>query len=188
MPELGDRSSPAGDLRITHYSYVLPDCYCTELGVNVTGGVLSWAVDQLRLAGFEELEAGARRVRAELAQGRRDPRLAAPLFLPYLGDGERDDPALRAAFVGLSDRTRRDELAYAVLEGLAFAIAETVSVLRRGGLAARTSCGWAAAARGWPPSARSRPTRWARRWCTSHTTRRRSAWRCWRPPRSRLRR
>jgi xylulokinase len=63
----------------------------------------------------------------------RDPRAAAPLFLPYLGDGERDDPALRAGFVGLSDRHGRDELAYALLEGLAFGIAETLSVLQAGG-------------------------------------------------------
>ncbi|HYZ81000.1 MAG TPA: FGGY-family carbohydrate kinase, partial [Solirubrobacteraceae bacterium] len=62
-----------------------------------------------------------------------DPRAAAPLFMPYLGDGERDDPALRAAFIGLSDRHGRDELAYSVVEGLAFGIAETLSVLRDAG-------------------------------------------------------
>ncbi len=57
------------------------------------------------------------------------PGPTAPLFLPYLGDGERDDPALRAAFLGVSERHDRDALAYAVLEGIAFAVAETVSVL-----------------------------------------------------------
>jgi xylulokinase len=125
---------PARDLRITHYSYVIPDCYSTELGVNVSGGALGWAIEQFAFQGFAELERRAARVLAKLAAGEvSDPRVAAPLFLPYLGDGERDDPALRAAFVGLSDRHGRDELAYAVLEGLAFAVGETVSVLTAAG-------------------------------------------------------
>ncbi len=127
-------TKPARDVRITHYSYVVPDCYCTELGVNVSGGALSWAVRQFALDGFAELQTRADAVLSQLAAGAiSDPRLAAPLFLPYLGDGERDDPALRAAFIGLSDRHGRDELAYAVLEGLAFAVCETVSVLTAAG-------------------------------------------------------
>jgi xylulokinase len=127
-------TEPSTDLRITHYSHVVPDCYCTELGVNLSGGALSWAVDRLGLDGFEELEARARNTLSVLRSGEfADPRLVAPLFLPYLGDGERDDPALRAAFIGLSDRHGRDELAYAVLEGLAFAVTETVSVLTAAG-------------------------------------------------------
>jgi sugar (pentulose or hexulose) kinase len=125
---------PCADLRITHYSHVVPDCYCTELGVNVTGGALTWAVDRLRLRSFDELEAGARRaLRAVSGPDGGDPRLAAPLFLPYLGDGERDDPSLRAAFIGVSDRHGRDELCYAVLEGIAFGVTETVSVLTSAG-------------------------------------------------------
>ncbi|HWE10850.1 MAG TPA: FGGY family carbohydrate kinase [Solirubrobacteraceae bacterium] len=124
---------PSSDLRITHYSYLIPGCYCTELGVNVTGGALTWAIDRLRMASFDELEAGARRTLSALAAGRIDSRSAAPLFMPYLGDGERDDPALRAAFIGLSDRHGRDELAYAVLEGIAFGVTETVSVLTSAG-------------------------------------------------------
>jgi xylulokinase len=60
-------------------------------------------------------------------------RLRAPLFMPYLGDGERDDPRLRGAFVGMSDRHGRAELAYAVLEGIAFAVAETIGILREAG-------------------------------------------------------
>lgn len=127
-------TEPAHDQRITHYSYVVPDCYCTELGVNVSGGALSWAVQQFALDGYAELESRAEAVLSKLAAGViGDPRLAAPLFLPYLGDGERDDPALRAAFIGVSDRHGRDELAYAVLEGLAFAVCETVSVLTAAG-------------------------------------------------------
>jgi xylulokinase len=121
---------PSPDLRITHYSHVVPGLYCTELGVNVSGAALSWAVDRLRLTGFDELEAGAQRTLSALSNGRiGDPRLTAPLFLPYLGDGDRDDPTLRAAFIGLSDRHSSDELSYSIVEGLAFAITEAVSVL-----------------------------------------------------------
>ncbi|HEY2319985.1 MAG TPA: FGGY family carbohydrate kinase [Solirubrobacteraceae bacterium] len=127
-------AEPSDDLRITHYSHVVPDSYSTELGVNVSGGALTWAVQAFGLADFGELEARAARAYAILGTGGGgDPRAAAPLFLPYLGDGERDDPALRAAFVGLSDRHGRDELAYSVLEGLAFGIAETVLVLAAAG-------------------------------------------------------
>jgi xylulokinase len=127
-------AQPSDDLRITHYSHVVPGCYSTELGVNVSGGALTWAVRALAMEDFAELEARAARTYSALARkGGADPRAAAPIFLPYLGDGERDDPALRAAFVGLSDRHGADELAYAVVEGLAFGIAETVSVLAAAG-------------------------------------------------------
>jgi xylulokinase len=127
-------AEPSDDPRITHYSHVVPGWYCTELGVNVSGGALTWALGALAMADFGELERRAASVRRTVSgAGARDPRAAAPLFLPYLGDGERDDPALRAGFVGLSDRHGRDELAYALLEGLAFGIAETLSVLQAGG-------------------------------------------------------
>jgi xylulokinase len=127
-------AEPAQDTRITHYSYVLPDVYSTELGVNTTGAALSWALRQWQFRDFEELEQAASRVRSRLVSGSfGDPRLAAPIFLPYLGDGDRDDPTLRAGLIGLSDRHGRDELAYAVLEGVAFAVAETVSLLVAGG-------------------------------------------------------
>ncbi len=142
-------AEPSADLRITHYSHVVPGWFSTELGVNVSGGALTWALGALGMESFGELESRAARVRSALAGGEAgrgqtnggqtggggvaDPRAVAPLFLPYLGDGERDDPALRAGFLGLSDRHGRDELAYAVVEGLAFGIAETVAVLRAGG-------------------------------------------------------
>lgn len=127
-------AQPSDDLRITHYSHVVPGWYSTELGVNVSGGALTWAVSALGMADFDELEARAARTYSRLAAGEAaHPRAMAPLFLPYLGDGERDDPTLRAGYLGLSDRHGRDELAYALLEGLAFGIAETLSVLRAAG-------------------------------------------------------
>jgi xylulokinase len=127
-------AEPSADARITHYSYVLPEVFCTELGINVSGGALRWALDRFGLAGFGALQTGAETIIERLRAGEvADPRSVAPLFLPYLGDGERDDPALRAAFVGLSERHGRDALGYAVLEGIAFAVAETTSVLSEAG-------------------------------------------------------
>jgi xylulokinase len=58
---------------------------------------------------------------------------AAPLFLPYLGDGERDDPTARAGFVGLSDRHDRAALAFSVIEGVALAVRSVLAVLEQAG-------------------------------------------------------
>ena len=66
------------------------------------------------------------------------PELRAPAeetFLPYL-TGERtphNDAAARGAFSGLSARTGRAELTQAVLEGVAFAFADTLEALRASG-------------------------------------------------------
>ncbi|MGO9959083.1 MAG: xylulokinase [Solirubrobacteraceae bacterium] len=121
---------PLSDVRVTHYSHVIADRYCTEVGVNTTGAALQWALSALGYPDYASLEAGARRVHDALRRGAsEDPLALAPLFLPYLGDGERDDPTLRAGFVGLADRHGRDELAYAVLEGVAFAVAEMIEIL-----------------------------------------------------------
>jgi xylulokinase len=125
---------PLTDLRVTHYSHVLPDRYCTEVGVNTTGAAVQWAVTQLGYSDYASLESAAGNVHDALRAGAvDDPFTFAPLFLPYLGDGERDDVTLRAAFVGLADRHGRDELAYAVLEGIAFSVAEELGILVNAG-------------------------------------------------------
>jgi sugar (pentulose or hexulose) kinase len=49
--------------------------------------------------------------------------------VPVLGDGERDDPGLRGAAVGLSLRHGRAALARAVLEGVAFGIRARIETL-----------------------------------------------------------
>ncbi len=55
------------------------------------------------------------------------------LALPVLGDGERTDPDLRAAFAGLSLRHDRAVLARAMMEGVAFAIRDQLGLLTQGG-------------------------------------------------------
>jgi len=127
---------PLADVRVTHYSHVVPNRFSTELGVNTAGAAIDWAVARLGYRSHAALGADAARFHREWAKlGRRaaDPVEMAPLFLPYLGDGERDDPTLRAAFIGLSSRHDRRALAYAVLEGVAFAVWSTLVTLQQAG-------------------------------------------------------
>ncbi|HJV64082.1 MAG TPA: xylulokinase [Albitalea sp.] len=62
-------------------------------------------------------------------------RPAAPLFLPYLS-GERTphaDPSSTGGFIGLTHAHDRDDLSYAVAEGVAFAFADGLEALREAG-------------------------------------------------------
>jgi len=128
---------PLPDPRVTHYSHTVPGCYCTELGVNTTGAAVSWAVSALGYRSYAELSADAERGRRRLQRATRRAGVgalaAAPLFLPYLGDGERDDPTARAGFIGLSDRHGRPELAFAVIEGAALGVRSVLQVLAAAG-------------------------------------------------------
>ena len=54
------------------------------------------------------------------------------LFIPVLGDGERDDPDLRGTAVGLSLRHGRAAWARATLEGVALGMRVLIEVLGRG--------------------------------------------------------
>jgi xylulokinase len=123
------------DQRITHYNHVVPDRLTTEVGLNTSGAALQWAVKRLGFANFDDLSRGAtaglRRLKT-LAENR-NPCDVAPIFLPYMGDGERDDPTVRGAFIGLSDRHDQVALAYAVMEGVALGVASRVAVLQRAG-------------------------------------------------------
>ena len=62
-------------------------------------------------------------------------RSAAPLCLPYLS-GERTphaDPAATASFIGMTHATTRDDLSYAVIEGVAFLFADGLAALQTAG-------------------------------------------------------
>ncbi len=129
-------TAPLADIRVTHYSYLVPDCYCTELGINTTGAALDWAVRCLGYASHAELAADAElhlRAAARSPAARADPAETAPLFLPYLGDGERDDASVRGALIGLSERHDRSALAFAIIEGTALAVAAVLEVLAAAG-------------------------------------------------------
>ena len=73
---------------------------------------------------------------AELARLAEDANIeSAPLFLPHL-DGERtphNDAGARGMFFGLSTRTSLADMAYSVLEGVAFSLADGYEALRATG-------------------------------------------------------
>ena len=127
--------TPVSDLRVSNYCHVVPDWWCTELGLNASGAAFAWIAQLFAgpgavpdFAAFAALEAAATTVAAG-AEGL--------LFLPYLADGERFDPTLRGGFWGLSLRHGRGELTRAVLEGVAFAIRAHLDIMAQAGAPVR---------------------------------------------------
>ena len=107
----------------------------TEIGLNVAGAAIRWAVTSLGFGSFSRLETAAGDFRRRLGRRRPlpDPVELAPIFLPYLGDGDRDDPRLRGALLGLSGRHDVSAVAYAMLEGVALAAKSVLGALRKAG-------------------------------------------------------
>lgn len=74
-------------------------------------------------------------VQAVAAAEKRGLTERTPIFLPYLS-GERtphNDPYARGVFFGLSAETNPADLVYSVLEGVAFAFADGIDVLKEAG-------------------------------------------------------
>jgi len=89
---------------------------------------LRWVTHLVGGAGEAEMVAEVEGLSAEA-------RLRAPIFLPYLS-GERtphNDPAAQGVFFGLSHDTDRAALAYSVLEGVTFGLADGLESLRSAG-------------------------------------------------------
>jgi xylulokinase len=125
---------PLAVLQVTHYPHVVPGIYSTETGINTTGEAVRWLADLL----YGGRRGRARHedfVRLDHDVSRVPPLSDGVLALPVLGDGERTDPELRGAFLGMSLRHDRGALARSVLEGVAFAIRDQLDLLRRGGAA-----------------------------------------------------
>jgi len=107
-------------------------CHCVprmwhQMSVHLSAAsCVDWAARLIGAAGPAELFA-----RTEAA----GPASGPELFLPYLS-GERtphNDPLVRGAFLGLDNETTPERLAEAVLEGVAFALADGLRVLREAG-------------------------------------------------------
>jgi xylulokinase len=95
---------------------------------------LSWVA---ALTGSSDVGALLQRVEAWAAQP--GQRAHAPLFLPYI-TGERtphNDPEATGLFAGLRAEHGPEALVYAVLEGVAFALADSLDVLQDAGAALR---------------------------------------------------
>jgi xylulokinase len=127
------------EARLHTFCHAVPDTWHT-MGVMLSAaGALQWFRAVAGDVSHEELLR-----EAESAP----PGAAGALFQPYLA-GERTphaDPDARAAFVGLTHRHDRGALARAVLEGVAYALRDSLELLRELGVdavAARVSGGGA---------------------------------------------
>ncbi len=126
---------PIKALGIDQYAHVLPNLFTTEIGVNTTGAALQWAISRFGFHSYADLSVSAAPVHQRLRNIQKDNSLdVAPLFLPFLADGDRGNTQIRACFLGLSARHERAEIAYSVLEGVAFSIAAVLTSMRRANL------------------------------------------------------
>ncbi|HLY14641.1 MAG TPA: FGGY family carbohydrate kinase [Candidatus Limnocylindrales bacterium] len=127
---------PLADLEVTNYPNLLPgDGYFTEVGINTSGEAVDWLA-ALAYGGRSGRPTGADYARIDAEAGAVPAGADGLLVVPVLGDGERDDPGLRGAAVGLSLRHGRAALARAVLEGVAFGIRARIETLAVAGSAA----------------------------------------------------
>ena len=120
-------AEPLPDQDVTHYpSITEPAGYVTEVGINTTGEAVDWLVElfyaRARPADYARLEQAV----AESPRG-----AGGLVFAPVLGDGERDDPALRGAVTGLSLRHDRGAVARAAMEGIACGVRARLETLGR---------------------------------------------------------
>jgi sugar (pentulose or hexulose) kinase len=123
---------PLAELLITHYPHVILGTFTTETGINTTGAAVAWLADLL-YGGRSGHASGPDYVALDAEAAAVPAGADGVLALPVLGDGERTDAELRAAFTGLSQRHGRAVLARAMLEGAAFAIRSQLELLRRAG-------------------------------------------------------
>lgn len=153
----GDRFAPAPETATHAFCHCLPRAWHQMAVILSAASCLSWLAAASGAGDEATLLA-----EAETAGG--DPRL---LFLPYLS-GERtphNDPHATGAFVGLTHATGRGDLARAVLEGVALALADGQDALLGAGtvIGALSVVGGGARSRLWGrilASALERPLRY----------------------------
>jgi xylulokinase len=120
--------------RLHGLCHVVPGQWCVMAAILSAAASLDWVVRLLKPGdpnGARELLAAAAKV---------PPGSDGLLFLPYLR-GERTphfDPSARGALVGMRISHGPAEMTRAVLEGVAFALAEGLDLMRAQGLAPKT--------------------------------------------------
>jgi xylulokinase len=121
-----DRFRPNPARAVHAFCHCLPDMW-HQMSVHLSAAsCIDWVARLTGASGAAELFA-----RAEAA----GPASGPELFLPYLS-GERtphNDPQVRGAFLRLDNDSSPERLAQAVLEGVAFALADGLDVLREAG-------------------------------------------------------
>ena len=120
-------AEPLPDQDVTHSpGSTGPRGYVTEVGINTTGEAVDWLA-QLFYGGTRRADYA----RLERAVAETSPGAGGLVFVPVLGDGDRDDPALRGAVTGLSLRHDRGAIARAALEGIACGVRSRLHTLGR---------------------------------------------------------
>lgn len=123
----GDRFAPAPERGVHAFCHCLPQAWHQMAVILSAASCLSWVT---AVSGAGDQAA----LLAEVEAADRDPGV---VFLPYLS-GERtphNDPDATGAFVGLTHATSRADLGRAVLEGVAFALADGQDALLASGTA-----------------------------------------------------
>ena len=124
-------ASPLADPDVSMYpSPVAPASYMTETGINTAGEAVDW-IAALGYAGRTGRPGAADYARLDREAAAVPAGADGLLFVPVLGDGERDDAGLRGTAVGLSLRHGRAAWARATLEGVALGIRLLLGVLSR---------------------------------------------------------
>lgn len=118
-------------MRAHTFCHVVPGVWYMMGVVLTAGGAFAWYRDQVAGEGGDDAALRLNQEAAGIAPG-----ADGVTFLPYL-QGERTphrDAAARAAFLGLSLAHTRAHLTRAVLEGICFALRDSVSILQELGL------------------------------------------------------
>jgi xylulokinase len=126
-----DRYRPAPHAAVHSFCHCLPGRWCAMAAVLNGASALSSVA---RMTGGAGGESDIPALLAEVEAGFTGP--SSLLFLPYLA-GERtphNDPHARGVIFGLTPDTRRPEVIQAVLEGVAFSLADGVVALDAAGL------------------------------------------------------
>lgn len=124
-------------LRAHTFCHVVPGTWYLMGVVLSAGGAFAWYRDQLAR---DLVSLGDANTRLNDEAATIPPGADGVTFLPYL-QGERTphrDASARGAFIGLSLAHSRAHLTRAVLEGVCFALRDSISILRELGLAPRS--------------------------------------------------
>jgi xylulokinase len=124
---VNDRFRPNPASAVHAFCHALPERWHQMSVMLTAASALRWLCD---LLGASETTLLAEVATLSAAEQRN-----APVFLPYLS-GERtphNDPQATGSFHGLTHATQRSSLAYAVLEGVTFGMADGLQVLEEAG-------------------------------------------------------
>ena len=121
-----DKFRPNPAKAVHAFCHCIPGVWHQMSVILTAAAAIDWVT---QLAGYKNV------VETTAAAEKRGLHKQTPIFLPYLS-GERtphNDPQARGVFFGLSAETTSADLAYAVLEGVAYAFADGIDVLREAG-------------------------------------------------------